>query len=176
MFKRFCVVCLVLALLAVSAAPALAQESTYCGALAQEDCDLLYQSTEAMSSVTSGNTGTEIFIAAQNLPQAPYPDLQFSLVQQSSFDASDEAAAALAELQALDSAALSALLADGNAFADVFTDIFSGTSMDVSAAISFSQDLAQWLGTQAQTTWPQEVLLNLKLIEGVLYLDRRSAL
>jgi hypothetical protein len=171
MVKRLSVALLACILFMALATPAFAQEPRFCSDLAEEDCALLYESTETMSQVYSGNTTNEVSILAQNLPEVPYPDLAFNLIQETSFDTTEAAATALADLQEMEPAQFAELMDNSEEFAAVIVEIFNGTSTEIRAAVSFSADLAQLIETQTQAPWPQDVLLHLVLKNGVLYID-----
>jgi len=171
MVKRLCVSLLVLTLLVVSATPALAQDTGFCADLAAEDCELLYESSDVMSRVVSGNTISEVSIVAQNLPEVPYPNVAFDLVHEVSFNTSDEATAVVMDMMEMDPAALAEMMQDSEAMTEMFSMVFVGLSTEMRSDIAFSSDLAQLIEEQAQVPWPETVNLNLVLIEGVLYVD-----
>ena len=162
--KRMCVPFLVAALLILTALPTFAQDDPYCSELSQDDCDLLYASADASLEILSASSVANVSIVAQNLPEVPYSDLAFELVAETTTSSSQEAVDAALSLDA-------AMADDPEMIAEVMGEIFADIALDASMDVSFSDDLVELIETEGDLAWPENVLLNLRLVDGNGFLD-----
>ena len=164
MKKAFRALPLALIALLVFAGSAFAQDSQYCGDLAQEDCDLLYGADEAnQSSITGTTTDWDVELSLMNLPQVPFQDIGFTVDQSYTYNVSEEGGMAMMSLDPM---------GDRAAFADGVADFFSGVSLDLSSDVTFSEELATLIEGTAGIAWPNDVTINARIVDGVLYFDQ----
>ncbi len=155
---------LALIALLVFAGSAFAQDTQYCGDLAEEDCDLLYTADSTNQSDIMGTTADwDIELSLQNLPQVPFQDLGFTVDQTYSYNVSEEGGMAMMSLDPM---------GDRAVFADGVADFFSGVSLDLSSDVTFSEELASLIEGTAGIAWPTEVTINALIVDGVLYFDQ----
>jgi hypothetical protein len=168
--KRIHTLVLILALMFAFTASAFAQDRA-CGDLSAEDCDILYGSAEAMKGVTSGSQFVGVEFSATNVPQTPYTDLSFDWSLDTTYDYSDDAAAAAMSVQEMSPEEIAALYADPAALSDLVTTILAGTSASLDMNSSFSDELASVLGMSTGGQWPGSVALSAVLDAGTAYVD-----
>ncbi len=170
--KRFSTLILILVLSLAFSTSAFAQEEQVCPpGLTEEDCDLLYASTEAMQDVSSGTSFVGVEMDAINLPQSPYRDLSFDFTLDTTYDYSDEAMALSQELQGMDAQALADLYANPTELANTLSTLLTGTSAEMTMMATFSEELAALFTADPAMAFPQNVILNLVLYQGILYVD-----
>jgi hypothetical protein len=141
--------------LALFAAPAMAQDEVFCGSLAAEDCDLLLQSSEAMAGVHSAAIEFDVQLDIENIPNAP--TINVNLAGSGSFDVDMSVMEGMMEMGADTSAedAVAAVL-----------DVLKAFDADLSLTLTLPEDLAGMMGAPFST-----LDLNLAFVDGVGYVD-----
>ena len=64
-----------------------------------------------------------------------------------------------------------AMADDPEMIAEVMGEIFADIALDASMDVSFSDDLVELIETEGDLAWPENVLLNLRLVDGNGFLD-----
>jgi hypothetical protein len=124
-----------------------------------------------MKGVTSGSQFVGVEFSATNVPQTPYTDLSFDWSLDTTYDYSDDAAAAAMSVQEMSPEEIAALYADPAALSDLVTTILAGTSASLDMNSSFSDELASVLGMSTGGQWPGSVALSAVLDAGTAYVD-----
>jgi hypothetical protein len=166
---------IVLTLLLSSLSAALAQDQLpipepFCGNLADADCDLLRQSSDAMLNLESYAASVVYRLAAQGLPDMP-PDESFAELRIDSRYALDDGARQSMRFFAVQSRQepLAAVSAIGES-PELLINLYKGMTAELNFTLEFSPDWAEGL-SDTTVTWPQTVHAAARLIDGVLYID-----
>lgn len=159
---------LVALLLLASFSTALAQDSVYCGDLAEEDCALLQSAQEAMMSVTSYKSDATYVASVAGLPGLPADGVTVGVNVAGAFDWSEDALAAAGSLAGKTQEEVMAALGED---AGVLVALLGGLSADVVLSYEMSQELADELGAQAGLPLPVSASLPVIIADGNLYWD-----
>ena len=163
----------IVALLLTSVLPAFAQEQfpePFCGELDEEDCDLLFASSEAMFGLESYSTTLEYKLLQHGLPELPEEtDSTLTISGQYAFD--DAARAAMLELANIsreEPLKVAEAIADNP---DLLLDLYRGMTSDLLLTLNLSESLTQEILNSGDVEWPEETSIEVRLVEGVLYFD-----
>lgn len=168
--KKSAVVLLSVFLLICSAVPAFAQDmpAPFCGDLSEEDCGLLVSSQEAMGEVGSGVYSSEINLLLAGIPGLPVEELSFTVTQDATYALDPELTAQLAAMQTMPPEELMANMED---MVELLLEVYATLSYDGAMSLTMPADVAALLSAQAQTTVPEEIHLQVRVVDGYGYLN-----
>ncbi|MFN8446684.1 MAG: hypothetical protein U0175_38180 [Caldilineaceae bacterium] len=163
---------LALSLLLVSVTPLYAKSDVpepFCGDLEQEDCDLLFASSEAMFDLESYSTSVEYKLLQHGLPELPKESEAVLRIEgQYAFDdASRAATLELANLSREEPLQVVQAIADNP---DLLLDLYSGMTSDLVLTLDLSQSWTHLL-EDSNVEWPEQTTIEVRLVDGILYFD-----
>lgn len=155
-----------------STAPLFAQSEfpePFCGDLDQEDCDLLFASSEAMFGLESYSTSLEYKVLQHGLPELPAESEAVLRIEgQYAFDEAARAATLeLANISRDEPLEVVQAIADNP---DLLLDLYSGMTSDLHLTLDLSQSWTRLL-EESDIEWPETTTIEVRLVEGVLYFD-----
>ena len=174
MFRRTSVLFLATVLLLLSTGVVLAQDAlptVFCGDLDAEDCELLQASAESMADLTSGTTTTEFDIEVNGLPGLPISEADIALYVESAFVMDPDLADYLEQYAEMDP---DELMSNPDLAMELSTAVLQGMDTSQFIQVEMSPNLAEILSAELEQPVPDELILNLRLIDGILYIDLAS--
>ena len=135
----------------------------FCGDLAQADCDLLKQSQEAMTSLSSGTSDLELSMTITNLPDMPTDRLAFRVTGNASYAIDPALLDSIKGLQN-DPAAL---FSSPDRFAQWMSDLVKGISGDLTLTLELPPELTSITGWKLPED--QTLSIGLRLVDGFGY-------
>ncbi|MFN8442675.1 MAG: hypothetical protein U0175_18010 [Caldilineaceae bacterium] len=173
--KRILILFLVLLMaLAPTAVFAQSDETPYvfCGDLDQESCDLLHQSQEAMKEVSSSVQNSEIQLSLQNVPNFPIKDASGKINLDTNFYVDT---AFMQEMQDMMKNASESMADDMEGFMKDYMDkvagVYSHMSFDMGMDIQLSDEVSEYLSSQAGIDIPSDLTIEIRLVDGVMYIN-----
>lgn len=168
--KKSAGVLLFVFLLLCSAVPAFAQDlpEPFCGALSEDDCGVLVSSQEAMQEVGSGVYNSEINFLLSGVPGLPVEEIAFTLTQDATYALDPELSAQLAEMQTMTPEEMAENM---EAMVDLLLQVYGTLSYDGVMNLTMPEDMAALISAQAQTTVPEEIQLQFRIVDGYGYLN-----
>lgn len=173
--KRILILFLVLLMaLAPTAVFAQSDETPYvfCGDLDQESCDLLHQSQEAMKEVSSSVQNSEIQLSLQNVPNFPIKDASGKINLDTNFYVDT---AFMQEMQDMMKNASESMADDMEGFMKDYMDkvagVYSHMSFDMGMDIQLSDEVSEYLSSQAGIDIPSDLTTEIRLVDGVMYIN-----
>jgi hypothetical protein len=153
MFRRTLTLLLVMFLLAFGGAALAQSQETFCGDLPAADCDLLARSEAAMAALDSASIQFGFNMTFSGIPDAPDP-LIISLAGTGSYTGAGA-------LTALESLMVEG--ADPAAVANQVLDALAAFNGDLSLILTLPAEMTEEI--------PSPIVLNLRLVSGVGYVD-----
>lgn len=168
--KKSAVVLLLVFLLLCSAVPAFAQDvpEPFCGKLSEDDCGVLVSSQEAMQEVGSGVYNSEINFLLSGVPGLPVEEIAFTLTQDATYALDPELSAQLAEMQTMTPEEMAQNMEE---MVDLLLQVYGSLSYDGVMNLTMPEDVAALISAQAQTTVPEEIQLQFRIVDGYGYLN-----
>lgn len=164
----------VLALLLGTVTPALAQDTAgseppvFCGDLSKEDCAVLQKSHDLMNQVAQETALTTLDVTLNGIPGLPAEKINTTVTSNMTSVANPAAMAAAQKLNGLTQEEILQMLADDP---QPIVDLFSGWSFDASLGVTMSAELASLISAQSGLQVPDQLAIQAKLVDGVLYWD-----
>jgi hypothetical protein len=153
----FALLMIVLSLSGLTAAQAQDMPPIPCGTLAEADCQLLQQSAQAMTTLQSASFDFNLDLNLENIPDTPSP-LAFNLSGTGSFSGD---MTALHNMQGMTNPS------DPTAAMNMLAEGLRGVNADLSLNINLPSELT----AQAGGDVPSQIPLNVRLVDGIAYLD-----
>jgi hypothetical protein len=168
--KKSAVVMLLVFLLLCSAVPAFAQDlpEPFCGQLSEEDCSVLTSSQEAMLEVGSGVYNSEINFMLAGIPGLPVEEVSFTVTQDATYALDPELTAQLAEMQTMGPEEMAENM---EAMVDLLLEVYASLAYDGEMNLTMTEEVAALLSAQAQTTIPEEIQLQFRVVDGYGYIN-----
>jgi len=168
--KKSAVVILLVFLLLCSAVPAFAQDAPkpFCGKLAADDCELLASAQEAAKEIGSGTYNSEINFKLAGVPGLPVKEISFNLTQDASYALDPELSAQLADMQTMTPEEMAKNM---DKMVDLLLEVYGSLSYDGVMNLTLPKDIADLLSAQAGTTVPEEIQLQIRIVDGYGYLN-----
>lgn len=168
--KKSAVVILLVFLLLCSAVPAFAQDAPkpFCGKLAADDCELLASAQEAAKEIGSGTYNSEINFKLAGVPGLPVKEISFNLTQDASYALDPELSAQLADMQTMTPEEMAKNM---EKMVDLLLEVYGSLSYDGVMNLTLPKDIADLLSAQAGTTVPEEIQLQIRIVDGYGYLN-----
>lgn len=168
--KKFATILLLVFLLVFSAVPAFAQDlpEPFCGDLSEDDCEILVSSQDAMVEVGSGTYNSEINFMVAGIPGLPVEELAFDLTQDATYSLDPELVAQLAEMQAM---APEEMMEDMEAMFDLLLEVYATLGYAGDMNLTMPEDVAALLSAQANVPIPEEIHLQVRVVDGYGYLN-----
>ncbi len=173
MRSKFFVLVTVLALLLGAFTPALAQDAgtpppPFCGDLAAEDCAILKDSQAAMLQVAQNTALATFDVTLNGIPGLPADPINVT-VSNSVLSTADAAAMAAAQSMAgMSQMEMNQALADDP---QPMIDLLGGWDVDMAFGVTMTPELAASLGAQYGVDLPNQLAVEVKLVDGILYWD-----
>ena len=164
----------VLALLLGTVTPALAQDTAgseppvFCGNLAKEDCDILQKSHDLMKQVAQSTSLTTFDVTLNGIPGLPAETINAEITSNTTSVADPAAMAAVQKLAGLSQEETLQLLADDP---QPIIDLVSGWDVDMTLDVAVTPELADLISAQSGLQVPDQLAIQAKLVDGVLYWD-----
>ncbi|MEZ4729322.1 MAG: hypothetical protein R3E79_19500 [Caldilineaceae bacterium] len=169
--KKSAVMMVLLVLLLIgSAVPAFAQDlpEPFCGALPEDDCAILSSSQESMLEIGSGVYNSEIDFMVAGIPGLPVEEISFNLTQDATYSLNPELAVQLAEMQSM---APEEMMANMEEMFDLLLELYGTLGYDGEMTLTMPEDVAALLSAQANTQIPEEIHLQIRVVDGYGYLN-----
>lgn len=173
--KRILILFLVFTmLLSPTAVFAQASDTPYvfCGDLDTETCDLLHQSQAAMKEVSSSVQSSEIQLSLQNVPNSPIQDASGQLNLDTTLYVDTQY---MQQVEDMMKNASTSMADDMEAFMKDYMDtvagIYSHMSFDIGMDLQLSDEVVQYLSSQAGFDLPSELTTEIRLVDGVMYIN-----
>lgn len=169
-FKKSAMVVLLVFLLLCSAVPAFAQDlpEPFCGDLSEEDCGILSSAQEAALEVGSGVYNSEVNFTLAGVPGLPVEEVSFNLTQDASYALDPELTAQLAAMQMMSAEEMAGNMEE---MMDLLLNVYGSLSYDGEMNLTLPEDIAALLSAQAQTTIPEEIRLQVRVVDGYGYVN-----
>ena len=169
-FKKSAMVVLLVFLLLCSAVPAFAQDlpEPFCGDLSEEDCGILSSAQEAALEVGSGVYNSEVNFTLAGVPGLPVEEVSFNLTQDASYALDPELTAQLAAMQMMSAEEMAGNMEE---MMDLLLNVYCSLSYDGEMNLTLPEDIAALLSAQAQTTIPEEIRLQVRVVDGYGYVN-----
>ncbi len=164
----------VLALLLGTVTPALAQDTAsseppvFCGNLDKEDCGVLQKSHDLMKQVAQSTALTSFDVTLNGIPGLPAETINAAITSNTTSVADPAAIAAAQKLNGLTQEETLQLLADDP---QPVVDLISGWDFDMSLDVTVTPELADLISAQSGLKVPDQLAIQTKLVDGVLYWD-----
>jgi len=164
----------VLALLLGTVTPALAQDTAsseppvFCGNLDKEDCGVLQKSHDLMKQVAQSTALTSFDVTLNGIPGLPAETINAAITSNMTSVADPAAMAAAQKLNGLTQEETLQLLADDP---QPVVDLISGWDFDMSLDVTVTPELADLISAQSGLKVPDQLAIQTKLVDGVLYWD-----
>ena len=164
----------VLALLLGTVTPALAQDTAgseppvFCGDLSKEDCSVLQKSHDQMKQVAQETALTTLDVTLNGIPGLPAETINTTVTSNMTSVANPAAMAAAQKLNGLTQEETLQMLADDP---QPIIDLFAGWSFDASLGVTMTPELASLISAQSGLKVPDQLAVQAKLVDGVLYWD-----
>ena len=164
----------VLALLLGTVTPALAQDTAgseppvFCGNLDKEDCGVLQKSHDLMKQVAQSTALTSFDVTLNGIPSLPAETINAAITSNTTSVADPAAMAAAQKLNGLTQEETLQLLADDP---QPVVDLISGWDFDMSLDVTVTPELADLISAQSGLKVPDQLAIQTKLVDGVLYWD-----
>ncbi len=164
----------VLALLLGTVTPALAQDTAgseppvFCGNLDKEDCGVLQKSHDLMKQVAQSTALTSFDVTLNGIPGLPAETINAAITSNTTSVADPAAMAAAQKLNGLTQEETRQLLADDP---QPLVDLISGWDLDMSLDVTVTPELADLISAQSGLKVPDQLAIQTKLVDGVLYWD-----
>ena len=174
MRTKILVLLTVLALLLGTVTPALAQDTTgseppvFCGNLSKEDCAVLQKSHDVMKQVAQNTALTSLDVTLNGIPGLPAETINTTLTSNMTSVADPAAMAATQKLNGLTQEETLQMLADDP---QPIIDLVSGWDFDMSLDVTVTPELAALISAQSGLKVPDQLAIQTKLVDGVLYWD-----
>lgn len=167
--KSVMVVALVFLLLC-SAVPAFAQDlpEPFCGNLSEDDCSILVSAQEAALTVGSGVYNSEINFQLAGVPGLPVEEVSFNLTQDATYAVDPELMAELAAMQMMSAEEMAENM---EAMLDLMLNLYGTLSYEGEMNLTMPEEIAELLSAQAGTTVPEEIRLQIRVVDGYGYLN-----
>ena len=164
----------VLALLLGTVTPALAQDTAgseppvFCGDLSKEDCGVLQKSHDLMQQIAQSTSLTAFDVTLNGIPGLPAETINTTVTSNMTSVANPAAMAAAQKLNGLTQEETLQMLADDP---QPIIDLFSGWSFDAALGVTMTPELASLISAQSGLQVPDQMAIQAKLVDGVLYWD-----
>jgi hypothetical protein len=174
MRTKILVLLTVLALLLGTVTPALAQDAAaseppvFCGNLSAEDCSVLQKSHDMMKQVAQSTALTSFDVTLNGIPGLPAETINAAITSNTTSVADPAAMAAAQKLNGLTQEETLQMLADDP---QPLVDLVSGWGLDMTLDVTVTPELADLISTQSGLKVPDQVAIQTKLVDGVLYWD-----
>ncbi|MCE7984326.1 MAG: hypothetical protein DYG89_24390 [Caldilinea sp. CFX5] len=157
-------------LLLCSAVPAFAQDlpEPFCGNLSADDCDILVSAQEAALTVGSGVYNSEINFQLAGIPGLPVEEVSFNLTQDASYAVDPELMAELAAMQMMSAEEMAENM---EAMVDLMLNLYATLAYDGEMNLTLPADIAALMSAQAGTPIPEEIRLQVRVVDGYGYLN-----
>ena len=168
--KKSAIVVLLVFLLLCSAVPAFAQDlpEPFCGKLTEEDCGILTSSQEAMQEVGSGVYNSEINFLLSGVPGLPVKEISFNVTQDATYALDPELSVQLAEMQTMTPEEMADNMEE---MVDLLLEVYGSLAYDGVMHLTMPEELAAFISAQAQTKVPEEIQLQVRMVDGYGYLN-----
>lgn len=169
MHKNLLMVLLLLALSLFSTGTALAQDlpEPFCGALAEDDCEILRQSQTAQLEVTSSTSSVEMVATVLGVPGLPAEELVFNWLQDATIHIDPEVMMEMIELQM---AGPEEMIENMDALGDLTVELYRTMDLDAEVSLSLPQEIAALLSAQSGIDVPEELMMHVILKDGIGYI------
>jgi len=168
--KRSAMVVVLVFLLLCSALPAFAQDlpEPFCGDLSEDDCGILASAQEAALEVGSGVYNSEINFQLAGVPGLPVEEISFNVTQDASYAVDPELMAELAAMQMMSAEEMAENM---EAMVDLMLNLYATLSYDGEMNLTLPEDIAALLSAQAGMEIPEEIRLQMRVVDGYGYLN-----
>lgn len=168
--KRSAMVVVLVFLLLCSAVPAFAQDlpEPFCGNLSEDDCGILVSAQEAALEVSSGVYNSEINFQLAGVPGLPVEEISFNVTQDASYAVDPELMAELAAMQMMSAEEMAENM---EAMVDLMLNLYATLSYDGEMNLTLPEDIAALLSAQAGMEIPEEIRLQIRVVDGYGYLN-----
>jgi hypothetical protein len=170
MRSKLLVLFTVLALVLGTFSGALAQDASdvFCGDLAAEDCAILQQSKAAAQEIAQGTSEFTFDLTVDGIPGLPAESLNSTLTGSITTVADPAALAAMQALSGLGQEEMIQLMADDP---QTMLDLYSGWDFDAAVSLAMTPELADLISAQYGLDIPDQIAMQAKLVDGVIYWD-----
>ena len=164
----------VLALLLGTVTPALAQDTAgseppvFCGNLDKEDCGVLQKSHDLMKQLAQSTALTSFDVTLNGIPGLPAEMINVAISSDTTSVADPAAMAAVQKFDGLTQEETLQMLADDP---QPLVDLVSGWDLDMSLDATVTPELADLISAQSGLQVPDQLAIQAKLVDGVLYWD-----
>lgn len=170
--SRLLLALLVVAALLLAPATAFAQDSdspVFCGDLSDDDCQVLLDSHDAMSGLSSYTLGLTTGINLDNLPNLPAA-LGVTVSMDGDYLVNPDIIARAAELQNATPDDPTQAMMD---MLGLVSDIYSDVSFDVVTVLSTTDDMNDLINAQPGMTFelPSKLTLPIRMVDGKVYFE-----
>lgn len=157
-------------LLLCSAVPAFAQDlpEPFCGDLAADDCDILASAQEAALEVGSGVYNSEVNFQLAGVPGLPVEEVAFNLTTDASYALDPALTAELAAMQTMSAEEMAENMEE---MVDLLLNVYASLSYDGEVNLTLPEDIAALLSAQVGTAIPEEIRLQIRVVDGYGYLN-----
>lgn len=168
--KKSTMVVLLVFLLLCSSVPAFAQDlpEPFCGDLSADDCDILVSAQDAALTIGSGVYNSEINFQLAGVPGLPVEEVAFNLTQDASYAVDPEL---MAELAAMQTMSAEEMAENMEAMIELMLNLYGTLSYDGEMNLTMPEDIAALLSAQAGTTVPEEIRLQIRVVDGYGYVN-----
>jgi len=169
MRKNALLILLVIALLAFSAAPALAQDlpEPFCGDLEEADCAILQAAQDAQMEISSYVSTVDATALVAGIPGLPADELTFEWSQDTVLSMDPELTMAMAELQMQGPEAMMENLEE---LADLTVQFYQTLGVDATVDLTLPEEIASILSAQAGVEVPEDLSLQVVMVDGFAYI------
>jgi hypothetical protein len=174
MRSKLLVLLAVLALVLGTFTGALAQDASdvFCGDLSEDDCAILQESRAATMQVAQSTSqltlDTTVMGLLEMLLGVPVDTINATLTANLLSVADPTAMAAIESLSNLTPEESARLMADNPQLA---IDLYNGWDFDASVGLSLTPELADLISASSGLDFPEQVAMQAKLVDGVIYWD-----
>lgn len=168
--KKSTMVVLLVFLLLCSSVPAFAQDlpEPFCGDLSADDCDILISAQDAALTVGSGVYNSEIDFQLAGIPGLPVEEVAFNLTQDASYVVDPELMTELAAMQMMSAEEMAESM---DAMIELMLNLYGTLSYDGEMNLTMPEDIAALLSAQAGTAVPEEIRLQIRVVDGYGYVN-----
>jgi hypothetical protein len=162
----------VLALLLGTFTSALAQDAAtgqppvFCGDLGEEDCAILQDSRDATNQIAQNTSVISLDVTVNGIPGLPAETINATLTSRMMSVADPAAMAAVQQLNGLSQEETMQVLADD---AQPMMDLLNGWDFDVALELMMTPELAELIAAQSGLDFPDQVAMQARMVDGVLY-------
>lgn len=170
MRSKLLVLLMAFALMLGTFASALAQDApeVFCGDLSEEDCAILQESKAAMQEVAQSTSQFTLDVTTNGIPGLPADSLNANLTASMMSVADPDAVAAMQSLVGLNQQEIMQAMADDPA---AMMALYGGWDFDASVGLAVTPELAGLISAQSGLDFPEQVAMQAKLVDGVIYWD-----